>query len=184
MSDDQQVEDAIQAKGLTAPRLTPDDIEAAIVSETFTTLPSGKVMVCELTLRNGFTVRGEAATVSKENFDQEIGQRISRDNARSKVWEMEGYLLQQRLHEVSPARKEGKAATDGDGLAFYQSHKQVHARPMTRGEYNTYRGWQIPADENPEDPGYLVVYNRGTEDHYESWSPKHVFDDGYTEVAD
>jgi len=99
VSNDKQIEQEIQAKGLTAPRLTPDDIEDVIVGETFTTLPSGKVMVCELTLRNGFTVRGEAATVSKANFDEEIGQRISRDNARSKVWEMEGYLLQQRLHE-------------------------------------------------------------------------------------
>lgn len=94
---DQAIEKEIQAKGLNAPRLTPASIDAVIVDETFTTLPSGKVMVCELTLRNGFTVRGEAATVSKANFDEEIGQRISRENARSKVWEMEGYLLQERL---------------------------------------------------------------------------------------
>lgn len=98
MPDDQTVEQQIQAKGLTAPRLTPESIDAVIVGETFTVLPSGKVMVCELTLRNGFTVRGEAATVSKANFDHEIGQRISRDNARGKVWEMEGYLLQEQLH--------------------------------------------------------------------------------------
>jgi|TARA_B100000408_G_scaffold137321_1_gene128689 hypothetical protein len=97
---DQAIEQAIQDKGLNAPRLTPDSIDAVIVGETFTTLPSGKVMVCELTLRNGFTVRGEAATVSKANFDEEIGQRISRENARSKVWEMEGYLLQQQLSEA------------------------------------------------------------------------------------
>lgn len=98
MSNDQQVEAAIQAKGLNAPRLTPEAIDSVIVEETFTVLPSGKVMVCELTLRNGFTVRGEAATVSKANFDHEIGQRISRENARSKVWEVEGYLLQERLY--------------------------------------------------------------------------------------
>lgn len=97
---DQQVEDAIQAKGLNAPRLTPASIDAVIAEETFTVLPSGKVMVCELTLRNGFTVRGEAATVSKANFDHEIGQRISRENARGKVWEVEGYLLQQQLFEA------------------------------------------------------------------------------------
>lgn len=66
-------------------------------------------------------------------------------------------------------------------LKQYQSHKVVHARPMTRGDYNDYRGWQIPAGENPKDPGYLVIYNKDTVDHYESWSPKHVFDDGYTE---
>lgn len=97
MSNEQDIENAIQDKGLNAPRLTPESIDSVIVSETFTVLPSGKVMVCELTLRNGFTVRGEAATVSKANFDHEIGQRISRENARNKVWELEGYLLQDRL---------------------------------------------------------------------------------------
>lgn len=95
---DQIIENAIQAAGATvAPRLTPDDIDRVIVSETYTTLPSGKVMVCELTLRNGFTVRGEASVVSKANFKKEIGRQISRENARSKVWELEGYLLQQFL---------------------------------------------------------------------------------------
>lgn len=97
MTDDQDIEQKIQAKGLTAPRLTPANIDAAIVGETFTVLPSGKVMVCELTLRNGFTVRGESATVSKANFDHEIGQHISRANAHNKVLELEGYLLQDRL---------------------------------------------------------------------------------------
>ena len=67
-------------------------------------------------------------------------------------------------------------------MKLYRSHKQVHAEPMARGDYNDYKGWKIPADENPDDEGYLVIYNRGTEDHYESWSPKHIFDDGYTEI--
>jgi hypothetical protein len=101
MNNDQAIEQQIQAKGLNAPRITPAGIVAAIVGETFTVLPSGKVMVCELTLRNGFTVRGESATVSKANFNNEIGQRISRENAQSKVWELEGYLLQERLFTQS-----------------------------------------------------------------------------------
>lgn len=96
---EQAIENEIQSKGLNATRLRPADIDAVIIGETFTTLPSGKVMVCELTLRNGFTVRGEAATVSKENFDEEIGKKISRQNARNKVWELEGYLLQQRVFD-------------------------------------------------------------------------------------
>lgn len=90
-------EKAIQATKPVAPRLTPAHIDAVIVDETYTTMPSGKVMVCELTLRNGFTVRGEAATVSKANFNEEIGRRISRENARNKIWELEGYLLQQEV---------------------------------------------------------------------------------------
>lgn len=93
---DNEIEDKIQAKGLNAPRLTPDSIAAVIVGETYTTLPSGKVMVCELTLKNGFTISGEAAVVSKANFNEEIGRTISRGNAVSKIWELEGYLLQER----------------------------------------------------------------------------------------
>ena len=108
MNNDQAIEQQIQAKGLNAPRITPADIVAAIVGETFTVLPSGKVMVCELTLRNGFTVRGESATVSKANFNNEIGQRISRENAQSKVWELEGYLLQERLFTQSASPTTGK----------------------------------------------------------------------------
>jgi hypothetical protein len=97
--DETEIETLIQAKGLTRPRLTPQDVDDTIKAETYTTLPSGKVMVCELTLRNGFTVRGEAAVVSKANFNEEVGRKISRENARNKVWELEGYLLQQRLYD-------------------------------------------------------------------------------------
>ena len=65
---------------------------------------------------------------------------------------------------------------------LYQCHKRVHATPMTRGDYNALRGWDLPANENPADEGYLVIYNQGTEAEHISWSPKAVFDEGYTEV--
>ena len=96
---EQKIEKQIQDAGLTAPRLRPEDIDKVIVSATYTQLPSGKVMVCELTLINGYTVRGESACVSHENFNVQIGEEISFKNAREKVWELEGYLLQQRLHD-------------------------------------------------------------------------------------
>ena len=67
-------------------------------------------------------------------------------------------------------------------LQLYKCHKQVHAKPMNRGDYNIYRGWSIPEDECGEDEGYLVIYNNDTKDHYESWSPKQVFDDGYSTI--
>lgn len=57
----------------------------------------------------------------------------------------------------------------------YIGVEKIEARPMTRGDYNTYRGWQIPADEDPADEGYLVKYRDG----YESWSPKEVFEEAY-----
>ena len=79
--------------------LSPEDIEGKIKNRTFTTLPSGKVMICEITLENGFTVRGEAAVVDKENFDQDTGENISYERAVDKIWFVEGYLLQQKLFE-------------------------------------------------------------------------------------
>lgn len=48
---------------------------------------------------------------------------------------------------------------------------------MNRGDYNLYRGWTIPENENPNDEGYLVKYS----DSYESWSPKNTFDEAYRE---
>ena len=59
----------------------------------------------------------------------------------------------------------------------YVGTKVVEARPMTRGDYNNYRGWQIPVDENPEDAGYLVKYG----DDYVSWSPAYAFEAAYRE---
>ena len=64
----------------------------------------------------------------------------------------------------------------------YDCHKQVHAIPMDKGLYNKVRGWDIPDNEDPKDKGYLIVYNRGTLDEYVSWSPFHVFDNGYSET--
>lgn len=69
-----------------------------------------------------------------------------------------------------------------DNLRVYKSHKIVHGTPMSRGEYNKYRGWDLPANEDGSDEGYLVIYNKDTVDHYESWTPKKQLDEGYTEV--
>ena len=79
-------------------KVTLGRILGKIVSETYTILPSGKVMVCELMLENGFSVRGEAAVVSKENFNEEIGREISKENAINSIWQLEGYLLQEELY--------------------------------------------------------------------------------------
>lgn len=57
----------------------------------------------------------------------------------------------------------------------YIGTKTIEAEPMTRGDYNKYRGWTIPADENPDEEGYLVKYSDG----YISWSPKKQFEEAY-----
>lgn len=94
---EQQIEKEIQEKGLNAPRLTPDKIDAVISGEDYHVFPGTTLTVCCLTLRNGFTVTGESAAASPENFDAEIGRKIARQNARDKIWALEGYLLKELL---------------------------------------------------------------------------------------
>ncbi|GEK48444.1 hypothetical protein HPA02_27270 [Bisbaumannia pacifica] len=98
MNDDQQVEQQIQAKGLNAPRVTPDALDAKIIGEDYHVFPGTTVTVCLLRLENGFTVTGESACASPENFDPELGREIARRNAREKIWMLEGYLLREQLH--------------------------------------------------------------------------------------
>jgi len=98
---EQQLENQIQEKGLTAPRITPADIDAAIANKEFHVFGDTCLTVCCLTLKNGFTVTGESACASPENFNAEIGQNIAFENARNKIWQLEGYLLKQRLYEQS-----------------------------------------------------------------------------------
>lgn len=94
---EQQVEQEIQDKGLTAPRLTPDLIDATIKKEQYHVFDGTCLTVCCLTLQNGFTVTGESACASPENFNAELGQKIAKQNARDKIWALEGYLLRQKL---------------------------------------------------------------------------------------
>ena len=95
--DEAKIEAEIQAKGLNAPRLNPTMIDAAIVSEQYHVFTGTTLTVCALTLRNGYIVTGESAAASPENFDKEIGRKIARENARNKIWALEGYLLREKL---------------------------------------------------------------------------------------
>ena len=123
---DAGIERETQAKGLTAPRVTPADIEANIKAEIFFTALDGAseaagdarshhnrvkddadvadvhqalrlLTFCVLVLRNGFTVTGESACASPENFDAEVGRRIARQNAVSRIWPLMGYELRTKL---------------------------------------------------------------------------------------
>lgn len=115
---DKAIEQEIQAKGLNAPRIRPADIEANIAGEYYFTAADGVnqrpdcnpdavvagvhgslglLTFCVLVLKNGFTVTGESACASPENFDAEIGRRIARENAVAKVWPLMGYELRSKL---------------------------------------------------------------------------------------
>ena len=125
---DQNIEQEIQDKGLTAPRVTPADIEANIACEHYFTAEHGVrgvsltnggngyadvpvplelvlLTFCVLVLQNGFTVTGESACASPENFDAELGRKIARQNAVAKIWPLMGYALKNKLAEHSAAPK-------------------------------------------------------------------------------
>lgn len=97
MPDEEAIEAEIQAKGLNAPRLTPALIDKVIMGSAYHVFPGTTLTVCALTLRNGFIVTGESAAASPENFNEEIGRKIAYDNARQKIWALEGYLPRERL---------------------------------------------------------------------------------------
>ena len=99
MRNELEVEKEIQEKGLNAPRLTPQHIDETILHEQYHVFAGTTFTVCLLTLKNGYTVCGESACASPENFNAEIGRKIARENARNKIWALEGYLLRQRLSE-------------------------------------------------------------------------------------
>lgn len=121
----------IQSAGATvAARLTPAQIDAAIAGEYYFTAQNGVdsasplqaapndhdvslglLTFCVLVLRNGFTVTGQSACASPENFNAEVGRQIARDDAREKIWMLEGYLLKQRLFDATPpvSEQEGGA---------------------------------------------------------------------------
>ena len=92
-----ELEKEIQEKGLNAPRLTPDLIDSKIKDKSFHKL-TDVLTVCVLTLENGFTVTGESACASPENYNQQIGEDIAFNNARDKIWLLEGYLLKEKLY--------------------------------------------------------------------------------------
>ena len=117
---DQIIEQEIQTKGKTAARVTPVDIEENIAQDRYFTAAEGVsgavkmskgpdyyhdslelLTFCVLVLRNGFTVTGESACASPENFDAEIGRKIARQNAVQKIWPLMGYALKQQLHDFA-----------------------------------------------------------------------------------
>ncbi|ENU18656.1 hypothetical protein F994_02783 [Acinetobacter bohemicus ANC 3994] len=115
---EQKIEQEIQSKNLNAPRITPEHIDSKIKAveyilprevckrdngvEVFDAPPPLQTLTfCILTLENGFTVTGESACASPENYDAKIGKEIAYDNAREKIWLLEGYLLKEKLsHQI------------------------------------------------------------------------------------
>ena len=158
-----------------APRVTEDKLASVIVAETFVHRIVGTLTICVLTLANGFTVVGKSACASPENYRDDLGEHFAREDAKRQIWTLEAYLLMQRMHDDKVLRDTFASGPKLDGMNMYAGTKALLAKPMTRGEYNAYRGWETPADENPNDNGRIVQYSDG----YISWTPLAQFNAAY-----
>lgn len=77
-------------------KLTLEDVESVIREESYTKLGS-KTTVCLMILRNGFEITGTSACVDPSTFNEEIGNKVARENCIQLIWQLEGYLLQEKL---------------------------------------------------------------------------------------
>ena len=161
-------------------KVSKDQVMAAIVDKSFTLLPCGRTTICTLTLESGFTVRGEASVVDLTEFIQELGEKYAYEDALKQVWQLLGYDLAKKIHLVKQGTPASRVVATEEPTTFIGT-KVVHATPMTREEYNYFRGWDLPANENGADEGYLVEYADGGAGNvpgvtgYVSWSPKEIF---------
>ena len=199
---DQAIEQEIQAKGLTAPRITPEDIEANISSQHYFTAAEGIIgafvaaeqakgnleagcpsttddlktslqilTFCVLVLRNGFTVIGESACASPENFDAELGRKIARQNAVEKIWPLLGYELRSQLaaeargdvnHDIGWAVRQAKLGKRVARRGWNAAGQWVTFSPGTEN-VPADRFW-APANQAyaEENGGYATVFSAMT----------------------
>ena len=195
---DKTIEQEIQAKGLTAPRITPADIEANIVSEHYFTARDGRrgaladgtyvgrerprpaeedlaaldlLTFCVLVMKNGFTVTGESACASPENFDAELGRKIARQNAVAKIWPLMGYELRSQLaaeargdvnHDIGWAVRQAKLGKRVARRGWNAAGQWVTFSPGTEN-VPADRFW-APANQAyaEENGGYATVFSAMT----------------------
>ena len=81
------------------PRVFKSDIEKKIKKVDYIILPNTTVTICNITLENGFSVRGESACIDERNFNMKIGQEIAYRNAFNQIWDLEGYLLKEKIFQ-------------------------------------------------------------------------------------
>lgn len=122
---DKQAEDILSKS--TGQRVTKQAIENRIESIAYMVIPDTTVTICHISLDNGFSVRGESACVDPSNFNKELGEKYSYENAFEKLWAFFGFLLAENLnvrvdriarvcHEVNKAYCE--ALGDSSQLAW------------------------------------------------------------------
>ena len=155
---DNEIEKKIHRKGLTAPRVTPEQVEGVIDGETYHLFNDTLLTVCCLTLRNGFTVTGESACASPANYDAELGRKIARSNAKDKIWVLEGYLLKEELSVRVQSRGEEHEHLEIDDPIIVTGADGVARRRHFAG---------VDSDGNPQ--AYLGGGTSWTAERKRSW---------------
>lgn len=170
-----------------APKVTIEDVENEIVAEQYDRIPNTNVTICTLTLANGLTAVGvNQGSVDPRNYNAQMGKDYARKGAVEKIWPMLGARLADRLSLIRKAGKPTGMITEIGDPVTYVGTKVIHAVACTRADYNIYRGWELPKDENGDDNGYLVEYADGGTPNvhghtgYVSWSPADVFERAYS----
>ena len=88
--------------------LTDEMVKSKIKKVEYTVLGDHKTTVANLYLENGYTVQGMSSCVDPENYDKELGEKISYNNAVQEVWKRESYLLAQRRYEAGLVKTDGE----------------------------------------------------------------------------
>jgi hypothetical protein len=170
---------------MTATKVVQQDIEDEIVAEQYHILPNTTTTVCVLTGKTGWSETGISACADPANFDEKVGKDLAYKNAFNKWWPVLGFRLKDKLSLIEKAGAPSGKILELGSPVTYIGTKVVRAVAMTRAEYNIYRGWALPENENGDDNGFLVEYVDGgatnVEGHagYVSWSPWDVFARAY-----
>jgi len=164
-----------------------ESIEASILNTKF--IVDRTLTICIMTLHNGYTIVGKSACADPSNFQEDLGQRLSRADAVNQIWPLMGFELKARMYRDDRLVSEALVKPSGPREAYIGT-KVINAQPMNRRNYNFLRGWSLPDNENGVDEGYLVEYTDRVENPsncpgyagYVSWSPKDVFERAYRRV--
>ena len=111
---------------MNAPRVTEKDLDEAIVNAQYLLLPDDRTTICMLTLDNGFTVRGESSCVSRDNYKAIIGEEFAYKDARSKLWQLLGFRLADKL-----AREARRPTLHDAGTGRFVSPEHEKENPLT-----------------------------------------------------
>lgn len=181
------------AEGRTAPRVTLGDITTAIQGVFYITgnelleaslepytdeqeAITEILTICLCVMDIGFTVIGKAAPMSADNFNRDLGRKLAYEDCVRQLWPLMAYSRKgENAKAIALASKLPVAEAP---WTPYVGTKALNATPHTRLEYNNFRNWALPPDENGDDAGYMVQY----EDGYISWSPAAQFEAAYKPI--